>query len=131
MISRRAIDYIIQAVDAEEDAAISEHGMFHSDHEAWAVLKEEVEELVELFDEDKLYVDLDKLWNKVRKNQKIKNSDVEEIYNWAKSCAEEAVQVMAMIYKWGDSNEQRKQEKSGFRGDEAAEDDRGGAHAGV
>ena len=111
MISGRAIDYIMQAVDAEENAAIKAHGLFHSDHEAWAVLKEEVEELVELFDEDKLYVELDKLWNKVRKNQKIKNSDVEEIFYWAKSCAEEAVQVMAMIQKWGESVEQRKQEE--------------------
>ena len=111
MISRRAIDYIVQAVEAEEDAAIRANGLFHSDHEAWAVLKEEIEELVELFDEDKLYVDLDKLWNKVRKNQKIKNSDVEEIYNWAKSCAKEAVQVMAMCLKWGESVEQRKQKQ--------------------
>lgn len=111
MISRRAIDYIIQAIEAEEDAAIKAHGLFHSDHEAWAVLKEEVEELVELFDEDKLYVDLDKLWNKVRKNQKIKNSDVEEIYYLANSCAEEAVQVLAMCLKWGERNEQRESEE--------------------
>ena len=38
MISGRAIDYITQAVEAEEDAAIRAHGLFHSDHEAWAVL---------------------------------------------------------------------------------------------
>ncbi len=118
MISGRAIDYIMQAVEAEEDAAIRAHGLFHSDHEAWAVLKEEVEELLELFDEDKLYVDIDKLWDKVRKDQKINNDDVKEIYYWAKSCAKEAVQVMAMCIKWGGSNEQREQKKSGFRGDE-------------
>lgn len=131
MISGRAIDYITQAVEAEEDAAIRANGLFHSDHEAWAVLKEEVQELLELFDENKIYVDLDKLWDKVRRDKEIGNDDVKEIYYWAKSCAEEAVQVMAMCIKWGGSNEQREQEKSGFRGDEAAEDDRGGAHAGV
>ena len=111
MISGRAIDYITQAVEAEEDAAISEHGLFHSDHEAWAVLKEEVEELLELFDEDKLYVDIDKLWDKVRKDETISEGDLSDIYKWAKSCAEEAVQVMAMCQKWGESVEQRKQKE--------------------
>lgn len=108
MISGRAIDYIMQAVEAEEDAAIGAHGLFHSDHEAWAVLKEEVEEL---FDEDKIYVDLDNLWGKIRRDETIGMGDMTEIYNWAKSCAEEAVQVMAMIQKWGESVEQRKQEE--------------------
>lgn len=111
MISGRAIDYIMQAVEAEEDAAIGAHGLFHSDHEAWAVLKEEVEELVELFDEDKIYVDLDNLWGKIRRDETIGMGDMTEIYNWAKSCAEEAVQVMAMCIKWGESIEQCKPEE--------------------
>lgn len=111
MISGRAIDYIVQAIEAEEDAAIKAHGLFHSDHEAWAVLKEEVEELVELFDEDKIYVDLDKLWDKVRRDKEIGMGDMTEIYNFAKSCAEEAVQVMAMIQKWGEGIEQCEQKE--------------------
>lgn len=131
MISGRAIDYITQAVEAEEDAAIGAHGLFHSDHEAWAVLKEEVEELVELFDEDKIYSRLDLIWDKIRRDETISEGDLYDIYKWAQRCAEEAVQVFAMCLKWGERNEQCKQEKSGFRGDEAAEDDRGGAHAGV
>lgn len=111
MISGRAIDYITQAVEAEEDAAIRAHGLFHSDHEAWAVLKEEVEELLELFDEDKIYSRLDLIWDKIRRDETIGMGDMTEIYNWAKSCAEEAVQVMAMIQKWGEGIEQCKQEK--------------------
>lgn len=111
MISGRAIDYITQAVEAEEDAAIRAHGLFHSDHEAWAVLKEEIEELLELFDENKIYVDLDKLWDKVRRDETIGMGDMTEIYNWAMSYAKEAVQVMAMCLKWGESNEQREQEE--------------------
>lgn len=107
MISGRAIDYITQAVEAEEDAAIGAHGLFHSDHEAWAVLKEEVEELLELFDEDKLYVDIDKLWDKVRRDETICAGDMREIYDWAKSCAKEAVQVMAMCQKWGEGFDER------------------------
>lgn len=111
MISGRAIDYITQAVEAEEDAAVREHGLFHSDHEAWAVLKEEVEELLELFDEDKIYSRLDLIWDKIRRDETIGMGDMTEIYNWAKSCAEEAVQVMAMIVKWGESVEQREQKE--------------------
>ena len=37
--------------------------------------------------------------------------DMTEIYNWAMSYAKEAVQVMAMCLKWGESNEQREQEE--------------------
>ena len=111
MISETAKIFINHAVEAEENAAINTRGLFHSDHEAWAVLKEEVEELLELFDENKIYVDIDKLWDKVRKDEEITNDDVKEIYYWAKKCAEEAVQVMAMCLKWGESNEQCEQEE--------------------
>lgn len=111
MISGRAIDYITQAAEEEKEAAIRVHGLFHSDHEAWAVLKEEVEELLELFDENKRYVDIDNLWDKVRRDETISMGDMTEIYNWAMSCAKEAVQVFAMCLKWGESNEQRKQEE--------------------
>lgn len=111
MISETAKYYLTQAAEEEKNAAIRVHGLFHSDHEAWAVLKEEIEELLELFDEDKIYVDLDKLWDKVRRDKEIGMGDMTEIYNWAKSCAKEAVQVMAMIQKWGESVEQCEQEK--------------------
>lgn len=111
MISETAKYYLTQAAEEEKNAAIRAHGLFHSDHEAWAVLKEEVEELLELFDEDKIYVDIDKLWDKVRRDKEIGMGDMKEIYNWAMSCAKEAVQVFAMCLKWGESNEQRKQEE--------------------
>lgn len=111
MISGRAKYYIMQAAEEEQDAAIRAHGLFHSDHEAWAVLKEEVQELLELFDEDKIYSRLDLIWDKIRRDETIGMGDMTEIYNWAKSCAEEAVQVMAMCIKWGESNEQCEQEE--------------------
>lgn len=111
MISGRAIDYITQAVEAEEDAAIRAHGLFHSDHEAWAVLKEEVEELLELFDEDKIYVDIENLWGKIRRDEPISEGDLYDIYKWAQRCAEEAVQVFAMCLKWGEGIEQCKPEE--------------------
>ena len=112
MISERAIDHITQAVEAEEDAAIRANGLFHSDHEAWAVLKEEIEELCECLDEQEaMHHRLDLLWDMIRINNEIGMGDMTEIYNWAKSGAEEAVQVMAMCMKWGKSYEQRKQEE--------------------
>ena len=112
MISERVKYYIMEAVDAEEDAAIKAHGLFHSDHEAWAVLREEVEEVCEcLDDQEAMHHRLDLIWDKIRRDETISEGDMIEIYNWAQRCAEEAVQVMAMIYKWGDSYEQRKQEE--------------------
>ena len=118
MISERAKYYIMQAAEEEQDAAIRAHGLFHSDHEAWAVLKEEADELLELLDEDKICADLDNVWGKIRRDETISMGDMTEIYNWAKSCAEEAVQVMAMIQKWGESNEQREPEEGRSGGDE-------------
>lgn len=112
MISETAKYYLTQAAEEEKDAAIRAHGLFHSDHEAWAVLKEEVEELCEcLDDENARYLKIDILWDKVRRDKKIGNDDVKEIFYWAKSCAEEAVQVMAMVQKWGESVEQCEQEE--------------------
>lgn len=103
MICERAIDHIMQAVEEEKKAAIGARGLFHSDHEAWAVLREEVEELCECLDnENAYYLKIDELWDKVRRDKKIGNDDVKDIGYWAKSCAEEAVQVMAMIQKWGE-----------------------------
>ena len=131
MISGRAIDYIVQAVEEEKKAAIGARGLFHSDHEAWAVTLEEVEELLELLDEDKIYVDLDNVWGKIRRDELISEGDLYDIYKWAQRCAEEAVQVMAMIQKWGESNEQCKPEEGRSGGDEAAEDGRGRVFAGV
>ena len=131
MINEKAQEHILSAIAEEKEAAISNNGLFHSDHEAWAVLKEEVEELLELFDEDKIYVDIDKLWDKVRKDEEITNDDVKEIYYWAKKCAEEAVQVMAMVQKWGVSNEQREQEEGGLGSDEAGGNRQSGDKEGV
>lgn len=102
MISGRAKYYIMQAAEEEQDAAIREHGLFHSDHEAWAVLKEEVEELCECLDEQEaMHHRLDLLWDMIRINNEIDEGDLNLLYNFAKSCAEEAVQVMAMCIKWG------------------------------
>lgn len=106
MICEMAKYYITQAAEAEEDAATKAHGLFHSDHEAWSVLKEEVEELLELLDEDKICAVLDNIWGKIRKDEPISEGDLYDIYKWAQRCAEEAVQVFAMCLKWGERNEQ-------------------------
>ena len=113
MINEKAQEHILSAIAEEKEAAISNRGCFHSDHEAWAVLKEEVEELCECLDgQDAMLHRLDLLWDMIRINNEIDEGDLTEIYNWAKSCAEEAVQVMAMCLKWGERNEQCEPEES-------------------
>nr|DAY67852.1 MAG TPA: hypothetical protein [Caudoviricetes sp.] len=42
MICEVCKERIEHAAKNERDAAIAQHGKFHSPHEAWAVLKEEV-----------------------------------------------------------------------------------------
>lgn len=45
MICEVCKERIEHAAKNERDAAIARHGHFHSQHEAWAVLKEETEEM--------------------------------------------------------------------------------------
>ena len=112
MINEKAQEHILSAIEMEKEAAISNHGLFHSDHEAWAVLKEEVEELFECLDEQEaMHHRLDLLWDMIRINNEIDEGDLNLLYDFAKSCAEEAVQVMAMIQKWGEGIEQCKPEE--------------------
>lgn len=108
MICEVCKERIKHAANNEKDAAIAQHGKFHSPHEAWAVLKEEVEELCECLDEQEtMFHQLDLLWDMIRINSEIGERDLDLIYDFAKSCAEEAVQVMAMVQKWGAGFDER------------------------
>lgn len=104
MIDKKTEETIRRAVRDEMTAAIENHGEFHSHHEAWAVLREEVQEMQECSERFSCVdVAMNGLWNRIRKNivsDDVEQLDIDNIYDVAKGMALEAVQVMAVCKKW-------------------------------
>lgn len=99
MINKKAQKYILSAIEKEKEAAIENYGYFHSDHEFWAVLKEEAEEL----QEDSTYITgiVRRLWDSVRGDSMFNNIDtLNAVRENAIEAACEAVQVAAVIDKY-------------------------------
>lgn len=96
-------------VQKELESANKRFPMFHSDHEGYAVLKEEVEEaetdLIRTKDQ------VASLWRFTKKNlSKPKESAAESIKEFAIELAIEAIQVAAMAQKFIDSKRERVKE---------------------
>lgn len=102
MICEVCKERIKHAANNEKDAAIAQHGYFHSQHEAWAVLKEETEEMCQEVNRGAVQGLLYMLWNDVKHDKKTDQAKLDEIYDNAFKCACECVQVMAMCLKWGE-----------------------------
>ena len=102
----KVLDKLPALIDEELQAAIDEHGDFHSFHEGYAVLLEEVEECKDEFDNVRNLTEL--MWLHLRAN------DVEGvlcraegILKYAQKAAAEAIQVAAMAQKiisYGDAS---------------------------
>ena len=98
MIAEEATKCIDQAVLHEFRNIVKKYGpTYHSEHEGYAVLLEEVEEACEAaqFMEDSLK----RLWTSIRQNE-FSNFELSQIYNYAKALAEEAVQVAAVCERF-------------------------------
>lgn len=99
MINEKAKEHILSAIAKEKEAAIKNHGYFHSDHEFWAVLKEEVEEL----QEDSTYITsiVRRLWDSVRGDSMFNNIDTLNVVREnAINAVCEAIQVVVVIDKY-------------------------------
>lgn len=106
MIDTSAEMLLQQAVTEEKKAAIKNHGHFHSMHEAYAVLLEEVEEVTggaQVFTEGAEFQML-QLWQQVRADMQLAGNPkarLQEIKRLAIDLSCECVQVAAMCDKWG------------------------------
>lgn len=103
MICGNSKEQIKLAAENEKNAAIAQHGKFHSQHEAWAVLKEEVEEMCQSVNQGVFQSLQFVLWQDVKHDKAADQAKLDEVYNAAFACACECVQVMAMCLKWGES----------------------------
>lgn len=74
-----AMDQCLAETRSELKAAFDKFPKFNSAHEAWAVLREEVDEL----------------WDEVKKNPKTRNK--EKMYNEAKQVAAMAIRFMVDV----------------------------------
>lgn len=92
--------HIEALVEAELERIIEEHGYFNSDHEAWAVIREEIEEAQE--DMDIVYRRHRFWWERIRANDTDNLELVDEIEKNAIEAIKELVQVIACCrkYKW-------------------------------
>lgn len=102
MICNLARMMIEEASEYEKYNAITEHGSFHSQHEAWAVLKEEVEEMCQAINRGIFQSMLYTLWIDVKADKLVDKTRLNEVREAAMTAACECVQVMAMCDKWGD-----------------------------
>ncbi len=109
MICGNSKEQIKLAAENEKNAAIAQHGKFHSPHEAWAVLKEEVEEMCQEVNRGAFQSLLYALWVDVKHDKAADQAKLDEIYNAAFASACECVQVMAMCLKWGEGFEHSKE----------------------
>lgn len=94
MIAEKATECIEQVVCHELRNIVKKYGpTYHSEHEGYAVLLEEVEEAGEAaeFMQDSLK----RLWASIRAND-FSNFELAQIHEYAKGLAEEAVQVAAV-----------------------------------
>ena len=92
---------IARLICDEYDDIITNHGTFNTDHEAYAVLKEEVEETGEEL--DAIDAEMVIIWHDIREDKDI-NEHAERIYQYAISLIQEAVQVAAVALKAKYSN---------------------------
>ena len=88
-----------QLVEVELAAANERFPQFHSAHEGWAVIKEEMEETEEELAKMKIY--LAGAWGNITSDVQA-NSDIESLKQRAINAACEAVQVAAMCQKFLD-----------------------------
>lgn len=97
--------YIETLVTDELERIVKEHGLFSSDHEAWAVIKEELEEAEE--DLNSSSIKWSVWWTRIRKDEDDNLAVVEDIEKYAAEAIKELIQVIACCRKWKQGNLKR------------------------
>lgn len=90
-------------IDAEYASANKKFAMFGSRHEAYAVIREEVDELAEASEDTEKTTRF--IWEDVKRNSsnEVINKELDMIEKRARHTAIEAIQVAAMCRKWKES----------------------------
>lgn len=86
-------------VEKELESANERFPQFHSEHEGWAVMQEETEELAE--ETEAIEMAMEQLWHRIRDNIPTA-THAALIEQYAEAAACEAIQVAAMAQKYLD-----------------------------
>lgn len=97
---------IDRLAEDELNRANEVHPMFHSDHEGYAVIQEEIDEVIE---QNKAAMDFkDLLWEAIKQDeQEWAKRQVEEMRNHLAYATAEMIQVIAMCDKYIKSQDER------------------------
>ena len=91
-------------VNEELQLSMEKFPLFHSAHEGFAIILEELIELhEELEDSGKIHNSIQRLWSMVRNNSNYKDTAINQIEQHAINAACEAIQVAAMCRKFKES----------------------------
>lgn len=102
MINEEAKMYLDDAIEKEKNSAIENYGFFNSDHEFWAVIKEEIEELEYEFEPQFLDKFIRESWSSIKVDKGINQSYLQHMETMVKRVAVEAVQIAAVINKYSE-----------------------------
>ena len=109
MISEKAIEAIELAINFEHNKITTDHGeVYASNHEAYAVLLEEVEEAIEEAECMKIW--LEAVWKSIRGDQEL-NIQVKKIKEHALDLANEAVQCAAVCERFIETIEREEKKR--------------------
>ena len=98
MIKAETKELINQAVQVEYENACSYGEKYNTEHEAWAVLKEEIEESKEELEMIQNYHSM--VWNLIKLNKGDKNFCLDTMERHARNMVAEGCQVLAVIRKF-------------------------------
>lgn len=105
MIDKQTESCIEMAVETEKNAAIRNRGEFHSHHEGWAILCEELQEIEECFMPFGRIVqeNTESLWKHIRQDEMFEDAAlmaIEQLRDATEEIVKECIQVMAVCDKW-------------------------------
>ena len=100
MIAEKATEAVEQAVCYELQSIVKKYGaVYHSEHEAYAVLKEEIEEAADCL--DGINKNLAYIWALIKDNHIKKGyAAIKETEQYAIAMAEEATQIAAVCKRF-------------------------------
>ena len=95
--------YLELAVESEYDHCVTKHGNFKNHHEAYGVMKEEMEETWDAaaFFGHSAMNHFSDLWEMIKRDDMTEAEEhLKIIYSAAEELVKEGIQVMAMCRKW-------------------------------
>ena len=103
MFKTETIDLVKNAIKEETINAKKHGNLYHSNHEAYSIIREEVDEATECINAMNTF--MRSLWDKIKQDEPNLKHEVDGVYSMALWGAMECIQVAACINKFLDREE--------------------------